>query len=130
MGSPVPLALRELIVVNREFGLVVCRPCHRVISTTSLMRHLREQHRISDTVRSTVDEFLSGWSSPSTGDEIAVPIDGLPPQRYLHVMGGRQCLLCRFLCLGRVTMRKHCNQVHQQFRQPDRDLFRSVEVQS
>src|SRR5436190_23953598 len=84
----VPAALAYLIAVNVTYEVMLCldASCHRAVSPTGIVEHLRRFHKTPPTVRRQVQGFIQGlpWRTYNYSS-VRLPPDGLPPQPVLPV---------------------------------------------
>jgi hypothetical protein len=132
MAQPIPQALAYLIILNVEYGVLICigNGCAHTLKPTAISRHLDIKHKTPIALHKQVDQYVAEF--PFTYDHTSVPIlrDGLAPQPIIPIVDGFVCRDCPGKSVSRSGIRKHANQAHGKKRVADDVMFQAARLQS
>src|SRR5271167_2575113 len=93
----VPSALRQLVQVNVEYKVLIClgNGCSRAVRPATFLRHARDwEHPMTKASRQQAQEYIAAFLYDYNHSTVALPPDGLAPQRVIPVADGFQCRKC------------------------------------
>ena len=104
----------DLIEVNYEFQLLICRRCETAVKPgAKLISHMRKEHRITgDDVRYV--EQVYGHLEMKDPEAADLPLPWSTAQPGLKKQPGKQCPDCSFCTKSGSVMRKHMRAAHRQ----------------
>jgi hypothetical protein len=112
MAQPIPEALNDLVALNVEFSVLICRQCKYALKPTTISRHLGDKHKAAIELRKQVDEYVKEFPFVYDHATIQLPVDKTAPQAIIPVCDGFKCNECTFKTRDRSNIRKHANKEH------------------
>ena len=76
---PLPEALRQWLILNPEFRVLICTDCQQALAPGGISRHLRDKHQVHIELRKLADQYIKQWQWPYTCQTVPLPLDGLAP---------------------------------------------------
>jgi hypothetical protein len=124
MAQPIPQALGHLVVLNIEYGVLICidSKCKRALAPSAISRHLGDRHKTPIEARRQLEQYVEQFPFAYDHASVPLPYDGSTPQPIIPILEGFQCRNCLFKTQGRPTMRQHANQVHGKKRVADEEI--------
>jgi hypothetical protein len=132
MAQAVPPELSRLVVLNAEYGVLICigNGCQHALKPTAISRHLDTKHKTPIALRKQVDQYIREFPFTYDHTSVQLPHDGSAPQPVIPIVDGFQCKECPYKTRDRSNIRKHANQAHNKKRVADEEIFRAVRLQS